>query len=534
MATATGMSTESERPTPPPRAAAALGEVSRLHARGIREPIAAQPEIAAWAAAWPKRRVETGWRPLVTAALANARAANAHRRGRFDDARTTAERTLCDLAALRPPPTPDSAAWHDEHTLISAAAERLLAVVCDDQGDHSAALPHHRAAIALYERRGDRLNQAKQWHNLSVLYARSQLFEEALSALRRSTELQEGFDDPGRFRAFMSWLHTADVLLEMGDATGAANAAREAIAATVEPGPASARGEPFVTLGRACLRLGRIAEAEAALAEAQRRFEAIGDRIGQAKALAGLAQVRRDQSPADAVAALAEAVATAAACGARTEAAQFRCELASALLAAGDPARALVEARAALEQLPKGAAGAPIAAAAWQCQSDALAALGEAAAALQAHREFHARFVAVQERKASLRAAVLAARHRLDLAQRDTVRARLEAARLNEALARIAARLAAIESAPPGTAPQATTAAAPSGPEALRPLGLRPRECEVLYWAIEGKSNEEIGIILGCGAETVKTHLKRIYAQLDVTNRTSATSVALRRLRSAS
>lgn len=51
---------------------------------------------------------------------------------------------------------------------------------------------------------------------------------------------------------------------------------------------------------------------------------------------------------------------------------------------------------------------------------------------------------------------------------------------------------------------------------------LSNRECEVLAWLSEGKSNEEIGVILGISHNTVKNHLKRIFAKLGVSARSQA------------
>lgn len=55
---------------------------------------------------------------------------------------------------------------------------------------------------------------------------------------------------------------------------------------------------------------------------------------------------------------------------------------------------------------------------------------------------------------------------------------------------------------------------------APRPLSVRERE--VLAWVREGKTNDEISRCLGCGTETVKTHLKRTFAKLGVDNRLAA------------
>jgi DNA-binding CsgD family transcriptional regulator len=51
---------------------------------------------------------------------------------------------------------------------------------------------------------------------------------------------------------------------------------------------------------------------------------------------------------------------------------------------------------------------------------------------------------------------------------------------------------------------------------------LTPRENEVLFWLQHGKSNAEIGVILGIAAATVGKHLERIYPKLGVDNRTAA------------
>jgi DNA-binding NarL/FixJ family response regulator len=46
---------------------------------------------------------------------------------------------------------------------------------------------------------------------------------------------------------------------------------------------------------------------------------------------------------------------------------------------------------------------------------------------------------------------------------------------------------------------------------------------------VEGCTNPEIGRILGISAGTVRTHVSKILEKLGVTDRTEATSVALRR-----
>ena len=48
------------------------------------------------------------------------------------------------------------------------------------------------------------------------------------------------------------------------------------------------------------------------------------------------------------------------------------------------------------------------------------------------------------------------------------------------------------------------------------------RELEILHWVREGKSNDEIGLILGISGMTVKNHLQRLYRLLGVSNRAHA------------
>lgn len=56
----------------------------------------------------------------------------------------------------------------------------------------------------------------------------------------------------------------------------------------------------------------------------------------------------------------------------------------------------------------------------------------------------------------------------------------------------------------------------------LKKLGLTDREADVLYWVSEGKTNSEIGIILGTSPRTVQKHLERIFNKLNVQTRMAA------------
>ncbi|WP_019605157.1 response regulator [Teredinibacter turnerae] len=61
-------------------------------------------------------------------------------------------------------------------------------------------------------------------------------------------------------------------------------------------------------------------------------------------------------------------------------------------------------------------------------------------------------------------------------------------------------------------------------------LPLTTRESEVLLWLARGKTNREIGQILGTSPRTINKHLEQIYKKLEVENRTTAAAKALQYL----
>lgn len=70
------------------------------------------------------------------------------------------------------------------------------------------------------------------------------------------------------------------------------------------------------------------------------------------------------------------------------------------------------------------------------------------------------------------------------------------------------------------------------GPKDLIPLGLTPREAEVLFWISQGKTNPEIALIIGAARRTVATHVEHLLAKLEVENRACAALMAVDRMRS--
>jgi DNA-binding CsgD family transcriptional regulator len=65
-------------------------------------------------------------------------------------------------------------------------------------------------------------------------------------------------------------------------------------------------------------------------------------------------------------------------------------------------------------------------------------------------------------------------------------------------------------------------------PQSLKSMGLTQRETEVLAWVAEGKSNTDVGVILGIRSVTVKKHLEHFFQKMGVETRTVAVAFALR------
>lgn len=94
-----------------------------------------------------------------------------------------------------------------------------------------------------------------------------------------------------------------------------------------------------------------------------------------------------------------------------------------------------------------------------------------------------------------------------------------------ELLAAVEARFAREAHRAPGEFRPDFTHAAP-----LEALGLTPREAEVLLWIAQGKSNGDIGTILGTTEGTVKKHTQHIFEKLGVDTRHAATVIAFEKL----
>ncbi|WP_158892358.1 MULTISPECIES: response regulator transcription factor [unclassified Pseudomonas] len=100
----------------------------------------------------------------------------------------------------------------------------------------------------------------------------------------------------------------------------------------------------------------------------------------------------------------------------------------------------------------------------------------------------------------------------------------------DEVLARVAAHLRTAREL------QAARGLPASRPHARTALDLAPlssryqltgREVEVLHWVACGKTNRDIGDILGLSPRTVNKHLEHVYVKLGVETRTAAATLAI-------
>jgi transcriptional regulator EpsA len=68
---------------------------------------------------------------------------------------------------------------------------------------------------------------------------------------------------------------------------------------------------------------------------------------------------------------------------------------------------------------------------------------------------------------------------------------------------------------------------ATSSAEPIAPSQITEREKEILRWVRDGKSNQQIGDVLGISALTVKNHVQKVLRKLGAANRAQAVAIAM-------
>jgi DNA-binding CsgD family transcriptional regulator len=60
-------------------------------------------------------------------------------------------------------------------------------------------------------------------------------------------------------------------------------------------------------------------------------------------------------------------------------------------------------------------------------------------------------------------------------------------------------------------------------PAIFTEAGFTPRECEVIYWLLEGKSNVEIAVLMKVQTQTIKGHISALFNKTGAGNRLALT-----------
>ncbi|MGH8795970.1 MAG: tetratricopeptide repeat protein, partial [Caldimonas sp.] len=344
----------------------------------------------------------------------------------------------------------------------------------EESGLFVAALEHHTEALALALAQDLQETVGEIHHNMGNAYAASGDPELALASGARAIAVFESLGLPGKVE--LARMGLADHLVQLGRHAEAAQALQGRTASAKTPNGLRANAYAAQLLGQIAAARGEPLAAQRAFEESLELAAQLEDKVGQARALMHLARLDAGANrPAQAYERAADALARLDGSDAHREqqqAHQLLCEIAKQR--------------------------------------------GDTAAALRHHEQFHAIYARGFNAVSSRQAHLLAVRHEVAMARAETERARVENARLAEALAEIGARLEQINA---NGAPAPHVAAGPAKPEDLRALGLTPREAEVLYWVAQGKTNQEVALILATGMPAVKKHLGSIYRKLGVENR---------------
>jgi DNA-binding SARP family transcriptional activator/Flp pilus assembly protein TadD len=171
-----------------------------------------------------------------------------------------------------------------------ALSGRLLAMACANLGDHDQARGHYASSLALYQRLGNRLGEAKVQQSLSVLANGQGCYADALAHVEQALRLYRAIgDEAGEAEALnnVGWCHGL-----LGDYQRARTFCRQALTLSAGISHRRNEGHAWDTLGYAEHHLGNLAEAAACYQRALSLHREAGDRFSEADALTHLGDTR--------------------------------------------------------------------------------------------------------------------------------------------------------------------------------------------------------------------------------------------------
>ncbi|HUC26354.1 MAG TPA: tetratricopeptide repeat protein [Streptosporangiaceae bacterium] len=183
-----------------------------------------------------------------------------------------------------------AAATRLENTAAQALSGRLLAGAYADLGDHDQARDQYASSLALYQRLGDRLGEARIQHNLGVLAQRHGQYADALTRTEQALRLYQAIGDKAseaQALNMVGWCHG-----QLGDYKQARAFCQRSLTLSAETGYRWLEGYVWDSLGYAEHHLGNLTEAAACYERALRLFRDAGDRFDEADILTHLGDSR--------------------------------------------------------------------------------------------------------------------------------------------------------------------------------------------------------------------------------------------------
>jgi DNA-binding SARP family transcriptional activator/tetratricopeptide (TPR) repeat protein len=183
-----------------------------------------------------------------------------------------------------------AAATRLDDTAAQGLSSRLLAMACNDLGDHDQALDHFASSLMLYQRVGNRLGQASVHQNLGVLAQRQGRYADALGHAEQALRLYQAIGDKASEAVTLNavgWCHGL-----LGDYRRASMFCRRALTLSAQVGHRLIEGAAWDSLGYAEQHLGNLAEAAACYQRAVSILRESGYRFNEAETLTHLGDAR--------------------------------------------------------------------------------------------------------------------------------------------------------------------------------------------------------------------------------------------------